>query len=202
MADTLSAKSICITRACGNTTALQKNSVLIMNSYPGILSNLSTDSSGLLNQLMIETDLPEGSVLFKQRDEAAGMYILKYGKLQVVTGKLAIPSERKVLYEIEAGQSVGEFSLIDGLPRSASVIAVQDCVLLSLTAAAFKGLIANSPEVARSIIGNLCDLIANQPGLEIKSEKLELIKTKNLSPSLQNMKLLVTILRESNKQNF
>jgi CRP-like cAMP-binding protein len=82
------------------------------------------------------------------------------------------------------------------------VIAIEDCTLLSLTAAAFKGLIANSPEVARSIIGNLCDLITNQPNLEIKSEKLELIKTKNLSPTLQNMKLLVTILRESNKQNF
>jgi hypothetical protein len=82
------------------------------------------------------------------------------------------------------------------------VIAVQNCVLLSLTAGAFKGLIANNPEVARSIIGNLCDLIVNQPGLEIKSEKLELIKTKNLSPSLQNMKLLVTIIRESNKQNL
>ena len=173
-----------------------------MNGYPGILSNLSSNSSELLNQLMIETNLPEGSILFKQRDEAAGMFILKYGKLQVVTGKLAIPSERKVLYEIEEGESVGEFSVIDGLPRSASVIAMQDCVLLSLTAPAFKGLIANSPEVARSIIGNLCDLITNQPNLEIKSEKLELIKTKNLSPTLQNMKLLVTIIREGNKYNF
>jgi CRP-like cAMP-binding protein len=173
-----------------------------MNGYPGILSNLSSNSSELLNQLMIETDLPEGSILFKQRDEAAGMFILKYGKLQVVTGKLAIPSERKVLYEIEPGESVGEFSVIDGLPRSASVIALQDCVLLSLTATAFKGLIANSPDVARSIIGNLCDLITNQPNLEIKSEKLELIKTKNLSPTLQNMKLLVAIIREGNRSNF
>ena len=173
-----------------------------MNGYPGILSNLSSNSSELLKQLMIETDLPEGSILFKQRDEAAGMFILKYGKLQVVTGKLAIPSERKILYEIEEGESVGEFSVIDGLPRSASVIALQDCVLLSLTATAFKGLIANSPEVARSIIGNLCDLIINQPSLEIKSEKLELIKTKNLSPTLQNMKLLVAIIREGNKSNF
>jgi CRP-like cAMP-binding protein len=82
------------------------------------------------------------------------------------------------------------------------VIALQDCVLLSLTAAAFKGLIANSPEAARSIIGNLCDLIINQASLEIKSEKLELIKTKNLSPTLQNMKLLVAIIREGNKSNF
>lgn len=101
-----------------------------MSDYPGILSNLSTNALQLLNQVMIETDLSEGSILFKQRDEAAGMFILKSGKLQVMTGKLAIPAERKVLSEIEPGQSVGEFSLIDGLPRSASVIAVQNCVLL------------------------------------------------------------------------
>ena len=51
-------------------------------------------------------------------------------------------------------------------------------------------------------VASLNTLIVNQPVLEIKSEKLDLIKTKNLSPSLQNMKLLVTIIHESNKQNM
>lgn len=171
-----------------------------MNSYPGILSSLPRHVQQSLDQVMIETELPEGSVLFKQRDEASGMFILKYGKLQVVTGKFAVPAERNILSEIEPGQSVGEFSVIDGLPRSATVIAVQDSVLLSLTAGAFKELIANNLEVARAVIANLCDLILSQPGLVIKSEKLELIQTKNISPSLQNMKLLCAIIRESNKQ--
>jgi CRP-like cAMP-binding protein len=128
------------------------------------------------------------------------MFILKYGRLQVVTGKFAVPAERNILSEIEPGQSVGEFSVIDGLPRSATVIAVEDSVLLSLTASAFKELIVNNLEIARAVIANLCDLILNQPGLVIKSEKLELIQTKNISPSLQNMKLLCAIIRESNKQ--
>jgi hypothetical protein len=173
-----------------------------MNSYPGILSNLPISALELLKQTMIETDLSEGSVLFKQRDESAGMFVLKSGRLQVVTGKFAVPAERNVLSEIEPGQSVGEFSIIDGLPRSATVIATQDCVLLSLTAGAFKELITSNLEVARVVIGNLCDLILNKPGLTIKSEKFELIKSKNLSPSLQNMKLLCAILRESNKQSL
>ena len=171
-----------------------------MNSYPGILANLSANALQLINQSMIETDLSAGSILFKQRDEAAGMYVLKYGRLQVVTGKFAVEAERNVLAEIEPGQSVGEFAVIDGLPRSATVIALQDSVLLSLTAGAFKELITSNIEVARSVVSNLCDVILNQPGLVIKSEKFELIKTKNLSPSLQNMKLLCAIIRESNKQ--
>ena len=171
----------------------------MLDSYPGILSDLPVNALQSLNQTMIETSLPEGSILFKQRDEAAGMFVLKYGRLQVVSGKFAVPAERKVLAEIEPGQSVGEFSVIDGLPRSATVIALQDCVLLSLTAGVFKDLITNNIEVARTVISNLCDLILNQPGLVIQSQKFELIKTKNLSPSLHNMKLLCAIIRESNK---
>jgi hypothetical protein len=63
----------------------------------------------------------------------------------------------------------------------------------------FLNLITNNPEVIISVIDYLCDLILNKPGLIIKSEKLELIKTKNLSPSLKNMKVLAAIIRESNK---
>jgi CRP-like cAMP-binding protein len=76
--------------------------ILIVDNYPGILSNLSTNALQLLNQAMIETDVSEGSILFKQRDEAADMFILKSGKLQVITGKLAIPTERKVFSEERA----------------------------------------------------------------------------------------------------
>ena len=150
--------------------------------------------------MMIETELPKDSILFKQREEAASMFILKSGRLQVVVGKFWTAAERNVLASIEPGQSGGEFSVIDGLPRSATVIAIKDSVLLSLTTAAFKDLITSNLEVARAIIDNLCSLILNQPGLVIQSEKRELIKTKNLSPSLQNMKLLCAIMRESNKQ--
>ena len=171
-----------------------------MNGYPGILSDLPSQALQPLTQMMIEIELPKDSILFKQRDEAASMFILKSGRLQVVVGKFGTPAERNVLANIEPGQSVGEFSVIDGLPRSATVIAIEDSVLLSLTTAAFKDLITNNLEVARAIIDNLCRLILNQPGLVIRSEKLELIKTKNLSPSLQNMKLLCAIMRESNKQ--
>ena len=150
---------------------------------------------------MIETELGEGAVLFKQRDEPSGMFILKTGQLQVVTGKFAIASERNVVAEIYPDQSVGEFSVIDGLPRSATVIATQESTLLSLTAGAFKDIITNNESVARGVISNLCDLIINRSGLEIKSEKAKLIYAKNLKPSLQNMKTLCAIIREMNKQS-
>ena len=63
-----------------------------MNSYPVILSSLPRHVQQSLDQVMIETELSEGSVLFKQRDEVSGMIILKYGRLQVVTGKFAVPA--------------------------------------------------------------------------------------------------------------
>jgi len=172
-----------------------------VDNFPGILGNLAPHEFSVIRHAMIETELGEGAVLFKQRDEPTGMFILKTGQLQVVTGKFAIASERNVVAEIYPDQSVGEFSVIDGLPRSATVIATQESTLLSLTAGAFKDIIANNESVARGVIGNLCDLIINRSGLEIKSEKAQLIYAKNLKPSLQNMKTLCAIIREMNKQS-
>lgn len=172
-----------------------------MDNLPGILGNLAPHETSIIRHAMIETELGEGAVLFKQRDDPSGMFVLKTGQLQVVTGKFAIASERNVIAEIQPDQTVGEYSVIDGLPRSATVIATQDSTLLSLTAGAFKEIITTNESVARGVISNLCDLINNQPGLEIKSEKAQLIYTKNLKPSLQNMKSLCAIIREMNKQS-
>lgn len=172
-----------------------------MQTLPGILAKLAPHEISMVRDAMIETELEEGAVLFKQRDDPSGMFILKEGQLQVVTGKFAIASARNVIAEIYPDQIVGEFSVIDGLPRSATVIATKNSTLLSLTTGAFKEIITNNESVARCVINNLCDLIMNQTHLEIKSEKVHLIRAKNLKPSLQNMKSLVAIIREVNKQS-
>jgi CRP-like cAMP-binding protein len=60
---------------------------------------------------------------------------------------------REVIYsECTAGNIFGEFSAIDGLPRSASVIAVTDCVVARMPAPAFFELLHTNAPVAAKLV--------------------------------------------------
>ncbi len=60
---------------------------------------------------------------------------------------------REVIYsECTAGNIFGEFSAIDGLPRSASVQALTDCVLARMPAAAFFQLLHTNAPVATKLV--------------------------------------------------
>jgi CRP-like cAMP-binding protein len=60
---------------------------------------------------------------------------------------------REVIYsECTAGNIFGEFSAIDGLPRSASVQALTECVLARMPAAAFFELLHSNAPVATKLV--------------------------------------------------
>src|SRR5437868_3787805 len=60
---------------------------------------------------------------------------------------------REVIYsECAAGNIFGEFSAIDGLPRSASVVALSDCVVARMPAPAFFQLLHSNAPVATKLI--------------------------------------------------
>jgi CRP-like cAMP-binding protein len=63
------------------------------------------------------------------------------------------PTGREVIYnEISTGGIFGEFSAIDGLPRSATNIAVTDCVLARMTAAKFHELLVGNGAIATRLV--------------------------------------------------
>src|SRR5262245_55340952 len=71
--------------------------------------------------------LKAGDVLFAAGDDGNGCYQLEKGTLKVI---LTSPhGEERILALIPSGTVVGDLSVIDGLPRSATVIALSDCEL-------------------------------------------------------------------------
>lgn len=138
--------------------------------------------------------------LFDKGDEPNGMYILMAGSLRVYVPPTQTGGAIKSLADLGPGKYVGEFGLIDELPRSASVLALEDCKVLFLPTTAFKRAIGEHPSIATSVCHVLCDMIVEQPKLKINSSKgFNLIQTKNIKPDLENMQKLVAILREHNK---
>ncbi|MFP4520855.1 MAG: Crp/Fnr family transcriptional regulator [Fibrobacterota bacterium] len=93
--------------------------------------------------------LKKGSFLFREKDKSNELYIIQSGKLLVSRKEGTKPI---TIGEFEKGAIVGEMSLIDGKPRSASVSAIEDSEVLVLTREEFSSKTSGIPPWFFSIL--------------------------------------------------
>ena len=92
-----------------------------------------------------ETVHPEGEAVVTEGHGGIGFHLILDGTAKVVR------SGRKV-DDLKRGDFFGEMTLIDGAPRSASVIATSDLSTMVLSQWEFKPLVKNHPEMAWKLI--------------------------------------------------
>ncbi len=89
-------------------------------------------------------------VLFLADDPGDGCYRIEDGLLKVVM--VSRSGSERILAFLGAGAIVGELSVIDGRPRSASVVAVRDTTLSFLSRSAFEAFAQRHPEVYEALV--------------------------------------------------
>jgi CRP-like cAMP-binding protein len=94
--------------------------------------------------------LKTDEVLFLVGDTGDGCYRVKDGLLKVTMVSHA--GNERILAFLGSGAIVGEMSIIDRLPRSASVVAVRPAVLSFLSGADFKAFAKKHPQVYESLV--------------------------------------------------
>jgi CRP-like cAMP-binding protein len=94
--------------------------------------------------------LAADEVLFLAGDPGDGCYRVEQGLLKVSI--IAPSGAERILAIVGPGAIVGELSVIDGLPRSASVAAVRDSELTFVGRAAFQAFAGDHPEVYRHLV--------------------------------------------------
>lgn len=103
--------------------------------------------------LMFQTDvmvLPVGQTLFSEGDAGDCMYVLMSGTVDVTV-------RGKVVETATTGAILGELAIIDSSPRSASVIARDDCNLIMINAETFKTLTRDVPDFAMHVMRAMAD---------------------------------------------
>jgi len=86
-------------------------------------------------------ELHQGETLSAKGDKAIAVYVVKTGKLEIFDGT--------TVYEtIGPGDLVGEMALIDSQPRSASVRAVAESLIVPIDAKRFITMIERTPTFA------------------------------------------------------
>jgi CRP-like cAMP-binding protein len=135
---------------------------LALSHANGHQHELTTDRQGLLSGLpehlfanlfshATTVRLCANRPLFLAGDAGDGCYRVKDGLLKVTTIASRSGSER-ILAFADPGAIVGELSVIDQLPRSASVIAVRNAALGFLSRARFEDFAKKQPEVHQSLV--------------------------------------------------
>jgi CRP-like cAMP-binding protein len=117
---------------------------------PSLLSELPAHLSERLFDNATTVRLKTDEVLFLAGDAGDGCYRVDDGLLKVTM--VSRSGTERILAFLGHDAIVGELSIIDGLPRSASVVAVRAAVLSFLSRAAFEDFAAKHPEIYKSLV--------------------------------------------------
>lgn len=124
----------------------------LLRSIP-FFSGLHDEDIAHLSPLVVSKSYPRDNLIVLAEDEGDTLFLIVEGQV-----KVSIISEdgREVILAILGkGDFFGEMSLLDGKPRSATVIAIEESKLLTLRRADFARLLERAPELAVRVLGSL-----------------------------------------------
>jgi signal transduction histidine kinase len=116
------------------------------------LRQLAAAGRDLLSEVMTEQHYQQGEFIFQEGEIGDAMYIIWSGRVAVIKGDIQSPI---VLGYRGAGEIIGEMALLEGQPRSATIIALEDLRLLRIKREDFEQLLSSNSAVGMGILGTL-----------------------------------------------
>jgi len=102
-------------------------------------------------------EFAQGTVLFREGEPGKEMYVVQQGRIHV--SKKAGEVE-KILATLGPGEFLGEMSILNNKPRSATATCADACKLLVIDAKTFEAMIRGNAEIAIRMIKKLADRLA------------------------------------------
>jgi SulP family sulfate permease len=112
-------------------------------------------------------ELPDGTVLIRQGESPADVYVLETGRLRVET--VTERGTRMRLRTLRPGAVVGEVALYSGDPRTADVVAEGPSVVLRLGEGSIERIETDDPELAAALHRWLATTLAGRLGDSLKA---------------------------------
>ncbi|HET9130981.1 MAG TPA: DUF1003 domain-containing protein [Terriglobia bacterium] len=116
-----------------------------------IFEHLSPSDHDTLVDLWHARELKVGETLFRLGDQGDAMYVIQSGVIDInvpVQG----PKKQMTVSVLHEGEFFGELSIIDGLPRTATAVAVEKTHLLEMKRNDFIRFLLDRPAVAISMV--------------------------------------------------
>jgi CRP/FNR family transcriptional regulator, cyclic AMP receptor protein len=101
-----------------------------------------------------------GMVVFREGDRDATLYVIAAGKVGIY--KAGARKQDLPIATIGPGHTLGEMALIDGQPRSAGAVAVDDLILLAISKSDLDRITAEHPRLAVKLLTKVARLLSQR----------------------------------------
>jgi CRP/FNR family transcriptional regulator, cyclic AMP receptor protein len=127
-------------------------STLLLRNVP-LFSVLPENQLALLTSVVSRKTFPRGTTIIAAGDTTESLYVVISGRLKVMMSD--DEGREVILAMLGPTEFFGEMGLLDDHPRSASVVAVEACELLSLAKRDFKKCLAENFEMTMTVMRGL-----------------------------------------------
>lgn len=102
----------------------------------------------------------KGDVVCREGDAEPSLFVIAQGAVAIL--KQDAGAQAQLLARLGPGQTIGEMALLDGQPRSATVQAAEDLVLLVLDRAALDRLVDEKPRLGVKLLWKLARFLSQR----------------------------------------
>jgi CRP/FNR family transcriptional regulator, cyclic AMP receptor protein len=99
-----------------------------------------------------------GDVLFREGDGGEEMFVIQSGTVQITK---FVGGEERPLATLGRGEFLGEMAILNGKPRSATAVVLEDARVLVIDAKTLETMIAKNTEIAMRLIKKLSRRLAS-----------------------------------------
>lgn len=133
-----------------------------------LFKGLDNRELDIVSRKVFEKQYKKGSTLFVEGMAGEVLYIVMEGGVDVIK---KVKGGEKVISNVNSGEIVGEMSLIDEEPRSASGKTNSDSRLIVITKNSFNEMLESDPKIAAKILMSLLKIINKR--LRVTDKKFE-----------------------------
>jgi CRP/FNR family cyclic AMP-dependent transcriptional regulator len=124
-----------------------------------IFEGLEPEYIQTIDAMVSVRTLPKRTVIFSQGEESGSLYLVLEGRLKAYLSDAE--GKEVILSFIEQGEAFGELSLLDGKPRSASIMALTQTRCAVLSRLHFLNCLNSNPRIAIQLLGLMASRLRN-----------------------------------------
>ena len=134
-----------------------------------VFGRINAEELKVVARQMSVIELDVGEILFRESEKGSFVCFISEGELDVI--KTSETSEEGViLATLHKGHSIGEMSIIDDCPRSATAIARKTALLYILSKSAFDMILEKHPKIGIKLLRGISKMLSEN--LRETSKKL------------------------------
>lgn len=126
-----------------------------------LFRELTTNERLELSAMMLEKKFDSGSEIFREGDPGGELLIIGGGSVEVQKQR-SHGSGRVVIARFDRGGVIGEMSLVDKMPRSASVISIQPTRAWVMTQSMFDEVLTTRPDLGVKMLKGISSLLSQR----------------------------------------